>query len=185
MLLFDSNQSTSMFFTKRLKLLERAAYYRPLVNASQITQKNNNNTNNDHILACSCIGFECDQQNEHFNEEIRKAVKNAKSILLKEIQKNPQVNTSRDDNSIGLNKYYDDSSECREFLRVQYNLNNLYKQELEWMCKTCKKQTHELLKEINCLKKKLLLYEDKLKINKSMADLVIIFLENMCALLEK
>ena len=59
-------------------------------------------------------------------------------------------------NSLNL---LNDSSECREFLRVQYNLNNLYKQELEYVCKSCKDQVQELSTEIDELKNKLADYE--------------------------
>lgn len=62
-----------------------------------------------------------------------------------------------------MNGGFDESSDCREFLRVQYNLNNLYRQELEFMCKSCKEQTDTLLNEIDNLKDKLRNYEEKIQ----------------------
>lgn len=160
LLLFDPQQASTMNFTERFNLLERAAYYRPLVNVAA----NPINTNDDHFLACNCAGVECDQQNQHFYDEIRKAVKNAKLLLLKEIKENGFYSSrSGGDDSKISSRYFDDSSECREFLRVQYNLNNLYKQELEYVCKTCKTQTQRLLKDIDALKYQLQRYEEKLK----------------------
>lgn len=61
----------------------------------------------------------------------------------------------------------DESSDCREFLRVQYNLNNLYKQELEMMCKSCNDQTDALMNEIDSLKEKLNQYEEKINVLES------------------
>lgn len=153
MMLFESQQPTSMSFSQRMSLLEKVAYYRPLANISVIA-----NEKSHRFLACECNGFECNQQ-KMFYEEIRTAVKNAKAIMLQEIQNNSQLKIDQDDSEI--NKYFDDSSECREFLRVQYNLNNLYKKELEIICKTCKKQKQELLKQIGSLKSKLQIYESK------------------------
>lgn len=164
-------------FSQRMSLLEKVAFYRPLAN---VPSNANNHVDEQHhrYLACDCKGIECDQQIEAFYEEIRRAVKNARAIMLQEIQNNSQ----RRDDSVGgaatasaaaaaaaatssaiFNKQFDDTSECREFLRVQYNLNNLYKQELELICKTCKQQRQELLKQIDMLKAKLQNYEDKLK----------------------
>lgn len=157
MMLQASHQAASMSFSQRMSLLEKVAYYRPLANVAPQT----GDTTRHRYLACDCKGFECDQQIELFYEEIRRAVKNARSIMLQEMQKNPQIASNCDDAS--LNKYFDDSSECREFLRVQYNLNNLYKQELEMICKTCKKQRQDLFKQIDVLKSKLQSYEDKEK----------------------
>lgn len=161
LLLSDAQQAASMSFAQRFTLLERAAYYRPLVNVAI----NPNSTHDDHFLECNCTGFECDQQNQDFYEEIRRAVKNAKSLLLKEIKENGYYSSRSgggDDSKIS-GRYFDDSSECREFLRVQYNLNNLYKQELELVCKTCKVQTQTLLKEIDSLKQQLQSHQDQLK----------------------
>lgn len=167
---------TGISFSQRMSLLEKVAFYRPLANVPSTT---NNHVGEQHhrYLACDCKGIECDQQIEAFYEEIRRAVKNARAIMLQEIQNNSQ---RRDDSVAGaatasaaaaavpssssaFNKQFDDTSECREFLRVQYNLNNLYKQELELICKTCKQQRQELLKQIDILKAKLQNYEDKLK----------------------
>lgn len=161
MMLFESNRPTSMSFSQRMSLLEKVAFYRPL---TMVPSSKPNHQSNHRFLACDCNGFECDQQNEMFYEEIRRAVKNARSIMLQDIQNNPQIGYGLD-NTSEFNKCFDDSSECREFLRVQYNLNNLYKQELELICKTCKKQRHDLLKQIDSLKAKLQNYEDKHKAN--------------------
>lgn len=159
LLLYQTKQSAPLLsFEQRINLLERTAYYQPLVKATH-----SHNTNENHFLACNCSGFDCDQQTEHFYEAIRNSVKNAKSILLKEIQDNLNTSISNTDSST-LNKYFDDSNECREFLRVQYNLNNLYKKELEMVCKTCKKRIHQLLNEIDSLKLKLESYKDKLNV---------------------
>lgn len=163
-------------FSQRMSLLEKVAFYRPLANVPP-TSKHHAGEQQHRYLACDCKGFECDQQIEAFYEEIRRAVKNARAIMLQEIQNNSQ---RRDDSVAGaatastaaaaaaassafFNKQLDDTSECREFLRVQYNLNNLYKQELELICKTCKQQRQELLKQIDMLKAKLRNYEDKSK----------------------
>lgn len=127
-----------------------------------VKSTHSHNTNENHFLACNCNGFDCDQQTEHFYEAIRNSVKNAKVILLNEIQDNLNTSISNTDSS-ALNKYFDDSHECREFLRVQYNLNNLYKKELEMVCKTCKKRIHQLLNEIDSLKSKLESCNEKLK----------------------
>lgn len=158
MMLFESHRSPSKTLSKRLSLLEKVAYYRPLANVLSTS----NDMKKHRILSCDCSGFECDQQNEMFYEEIRRAVKNARSILLQEIQTNPQDGTDQG-NFSSFNKFFDDSSECREFLRVQYNLNNLYKQELEIICNVCKKQRHDLLKQIDNLKSKIQIYEEKLQ----------------------
>lgn len=158
MMLLESYRPESMSFSQRMSFLEKSAYYRPLVAPPP------NDVNAHRYLACNCNGFDCDQQNEIFYEEIRRAVKNARSILLQEIQNNCQIGSGHDNDS-EFNKYFDESRECREFLRVQYNLNNLYKQELELICKTCKKQRQELLKQIDNLKSKLQSYEDKCKAN--------------------
>lgn len=157
MMLFTAHQPATISFSQRMSLLEKVAYYRPLANVSPKI----NEPDSHRYLACDCKGFECDQQIEQFYEEIRQAVKTARSLMLQEIQKNPQIASTHDDAS--LNKCFDDSSECREFLRVQYNLNNLYKQELEMICKTCKKQRQDLFKQIDMLKSKLQSYEDKYK----------------------
>ncbi|XP_055310223.1 uncharacterized protein LOC129573573 [Sitodiplosis mosellana] len=159
MMLLDSYRPESMSFSQRMSFLEKAAYYRPL--AYVAAPPMSSDVDNHRFLACNCNGIDCDQQNELFYEEIRRAVKNARSILLQEIQNNPQVGSGRNDSE--FDQYLDESSECREFLRVQYNLNNLYKQELELICKTCKKQRQELLKQIDDLKLKLQNYEDKCK----------------------
>lgn len=171
MMLLASHPPNAMSFSQRMSLLEKVAYYRPLVNVVP----NTDDTNRHRYLACDCKGFECDQQIDQFYEEIRRAVKNARSIMLQEIQTNPQIGSGRDDAS--GNKCFDDSSECREFLRVQYNLNNLYKQELEMICKTCKKQRQDLLKQIDMLKSRLQSYEDKYKTDGSSDERVcIVFL---------
>lgn len=149
-------QNAPMSFMQRMSLLERTAYYQPLVSQ----KANTTAATEDHYVACNCAGFECDQQTEHFYEAIRKSVKAAKTILLKEIQENLESN--RNDSS-PFPRFVDDSSECREFLRVQYNLNSLFKQELEMVCKTCKKQTQQLLNEIDALKLKLDACKEKLK----------------------
>lgn len=162
MMLLNSNRPESRSFSKRMSFLEKAAYYRPL---ACVAPRISNDMNSHRFLACNCNGFDCDQQNEIFYEEIRKAVKNATSILLQEIQNNSQFGNGGDNDSES-NKYFDDSSECREFLRVQYNLNSLYKQELQLICKTCKQQRQELLKQIDNLKLKLQSYEDKCKANR-------------------
>lgn len=158
LLLYQTQQSAPLSFEQRIQLLEQTAYYQPLVKATH-----SHNTNENHFLACNCSGFDCDQQTEHFYEAIRNSVKNAKVILLKEIQDNLNTSISNADSST-LNKYFDDSNECREFLRVQYNLNNLYKKELEMVCKTCKKRTNQLLNEIDCLKSNLESYKEKLQV---------------------
>lgn len=155
MMLFESHQPISMTFSQRMSLLEKVAYYRPLVNSSTMT----NEMSSHRFLPCDCKSFECDQQ-KVFYEEIRNAVKNARAIMLQEIQNNPQTRNDQDNDS-EINKYFDDSSECREFLRVQYNLNNLYRKELEIICKTCKKQRQELQKQIDSLRLKLQSYECK------------------------
>lgn len=172
-----------MSFSQRMSLLEKVAFYRPLANVP--SNANNHLVEQHHrYLACDCKGFECDQQIEAFYEEIRRAVKNARAIMLQEIQNNPQVNGQRRDDSsaagVGtsaaapsaFHKQFDDTSECREFLRVQYNLNNLYKQELELICKTCKQQRQDLLKQIDMLKAKLQNYEDKLKSDGQTGEMV-------------
>lgn len=158
LLLYQTQQSASLTFEKRINLLERTAYYQPLIIATH-----SHNRNEKHFLACNCSGFDCDQQTEHFYEAIRNSVKNAKVILLKEIQDNLNTSISNTDSST-LNKYFDDSNECREFLRVQYNLNNLYKKELETVCKIYKKRTNQLLNEIDSLKSNLESYKEKLKV---------------------
>lgn len=145
-----------MDFSQRLNLLERAAFYRPLTNLPH-----SNEPNADHYLACNCTGIECDRQNKTFYDEIRKAVETAKMLLLKEIKAN--VGTDLTISETQKLSSIDDSSECREFLRVQYNLNNLYKQELELVCKSCKNQTQQLINEIDVLKTKIQNYEDKLR----------------------
>lgn len=172
MMMFAPNPASSavgISFSQRMSLLEKVAYYRPLMN---VTASKGANTNRHRYLECDCNGIECDQQIELFYEEIRRAVKNARSIMLLEIQRNPQIGASQVEGSIG--KYMDDSSECREFLRVQYNLNNLYKQELELICKTCKVERAELLKQIDLLKSKIQSYEDKFNaaetIDKTVSD---------------
>lgn len=184
MILLGGNQPAGMSFSQRMSLLEKVAYYRPLAN---VPSNANHIVEQHRYLACDCKGFECDQQIEAFYEEIRRAVKNARTIMLQEIQNNPQVNGQRRDDvaattttaaaaaaasSSSFNKQFDDSSECREFLRVQYNLNNLYKQELELICKTCKQQRQELLKQIDMLRVKLQNYEDKLKSGGSAGEMV-------------
>lgn len=158
MMLFESHRTSSKSFSKRLNLLEKHAYYRPLANIVSTS----NGMNNHRMLSCDCTGFECDQQNEIFYDEIRRAVKIARSIMLQEIQSNPQGGNDQGNGST-FNQFIDDSSECREFLRVQYNLNNLYKQELEIICKVCKKQRQDLIKQIDNLKSKLQMYEEKLQ----------------------
>lgn len=155
MMLFDPYQPVSMTFSQRMSLLEKVAYYRPLANNSIVT----NEMSSQRFVACDCKDFECDQQ-KVFYEEIKNAVKNARTIMLQEIQNNPQLRNDQANDS-KINKYFDDSSECREFLRVQYNLNNLYKKELEFICKTCTKQRQELQKQIDSLKLKLQNYESK------------------------
>lgn len=170
MMLFDSYRPESMSFSRRMSFLEKTAYYRPLAYVAPQPQIPSE-LDSHRYLACNCNGFDCDQQNEIFYEEIRRAVKNAKSILLQEIQNKPQGGSGYDNDS-EFKKYFDESSECREFLRVQYNLNNLYKQELESICKTCKKQRQDLLKQIDNLKSKLQSYEDKYKESASNEQLV-------------
>lgn len=169
MMLITPHQPATISFSQRMSLLEKVAYYRPLANVSPKT----NEPEPHRYLACDCNGFECDQQIEMFYEEIRRAVKTARSLMLQEIQKNPQIGSTHDDAS--LNKCFDGSSECREFLRVQYNLNNLYKQELEMICKTCKKQRQDLFKQIDMLKSKLQSYEDKYKSDGAIAGKVPIY----------
>lgn len=126
-------------------------------------------SNEHHYLACNCAGhLNCERQTQTFHEEIRKAVENAKTLLLKEIQRataEVTVNSSAANDLSENQKYssHDESSECRELLRVQYNLNNLYKQELEFMCKTCTDQTQSLLSEIEALKVKIQIYEDQIR----------------------
>lgn len=168
----NTNPSGGISFSQRMSLLEKVAFYRPLAN---VPPTNATHTAEQHrYVACDCRGFECDQQIEAFYEEIRRAVKNARAIMLQEIQNNPQISGGAHDTvaaaaaataatSPTYHQQIDDTSECREFLRVQYNLNNLYKQELELICKTCKQQRQELLKQIDMLKAKLQNYEDKLK----------------------
>lgn len=159
LLLHDSN-GMPLDFLQRLQLLERAAFYRPLTN---VVPDSNSITKHEHqYLACSCAGrLDCERQTQTFHEEIRSAVENAKTLLLKEIQRATIEATAANDSSENQ-KYssYDESSECRELLRVQYNLNNLYKQELEFMCKTCTDQTQSLLSEISALKTKIQSHED-------------------------
>lgn len=157
-----------MDFLQRLQLLERAAFYRPLSNV--VPDYNNFAMDNEHqYLACNCAGrLNCERQTQTFHEEIRKAVENAKTLLLKEIQRataDATANTSAANDLSENQKYssHDESSECRELLRVQYNLNNLYKQELEYMCKTCTDQTQSLLNEIEALKAKMQSYEDQIR----------------------
>lgn len=166
LLLHDSN-GMPLDFMQRLQLLERAAFYRPLTN---VLPDNNFLTEHEHqYVACNCAGgLNCERQTQTFHEEIRKAVENAKTLLLKEIQRatTEVTATSSAANDLSENqKYssYDESSECRELLRVQYNLNNLYKQELEFMCKTCTDQTHSLRSEISALKAKIQSYEDHIR----------------------
>lgn len=158
MMLFESHRTSSKSFSKRLNLLEKYAYHRPLANIVSTS----NDMNNHRILSCDCTGFECDQQNEIFYDEIRRAVKIARSIMLQEIQSNLQ-GVNDQGNGSTFTQFIDDSSECREFLRVQYNLNNLYKQELEIICKVCKKQRQDLIKQIDNLKSKLQMYEEKIQ----------------------
>lgn len=174
LLLQDSN-GMPMDFLQRLQLLERAAFYRPL---SNVMSENNfiMDSNGHQYLACNCAGrLNCERQTQTFHEEIRKAVENAKTLLLQEIQRataEATANTSAA-NDLSENQKclsYDDSSECRELLRVQYNLNNLYKQELEFMCKTCTNQTQSLLGEIEALKVKIQSYEDQIRQIEQNAD---------------
>lgn len=167
LLLHDSN-GMPLDFLQRLQLLERAAFYRPLSNV--VPDNNNFVVDNEHqYLACHCAGrLSCERQTQTFHEEIRKAVENAKTLLLKEIQRataDATANTSVANDLSENQKYssHDESSECRELLRVQYNLNNLYKQELEYMCKTCTDQTQSLLNEIEALKAKIQSYEDQIR----------------------
>lgn len=161
-MIFESHRPSSKSVSKRFSLLEKVAYYRPLtIN----TTSHSNDMNSHRFLACDCVGFECDQQNEVFYEEIRRAVKNARSIMIQEIQNNSQSGNDNSNCSV-FDKCIDDTTECRELLRVQYNLNNLYKQELEIICKVCKKQRHDLLKQIDNLKSKLSSHEEKLKENR-------------------
>lgn len=156
MMLFEPYRPVSWSFSQRMSCLEKAAYYRPL---SYVTS-NSNRFNSHRSLECDCNGFECEQQNEVFYEEIRRAVRNARSIMFQEIQTYPKFENGHYGNHAEYNKYFDDSSECREFLRVQYNLNNLYRKELEMICKKCKNQRQELMKEINNLRVKLQKCED-------------------------
>lgn len=156
-----------MDFMQRLQMLERAAFYRPL---SNVVPDNNFLVDNEHqYLACNCAGrLSCERQTQTFHEEIRKAVENAKILLLKEIQRATAEGaaTISGANDLSENQKYsshDESSECRELLRVQYNLNSLYKQELEFMCKTCTDQTQSLLSEIETLKAKIQSYEDQIR----------------------
>lgn len=162
MMILDSHRPESMSFSQRMSFLEKVAYYRPLAVSAVAPPPISSEADNHRFLPCDCSGIDCDRQNEIFYEEIRRAVKNARSILLQEIQNNPQVGNDHHNDS-DFDKYFDESSECREFLRVQYNLNNLYKQELALICKTCKKQRQELLKQIDSLKSKLQSYEDRCK----------------------
>lgn len=169
LLLHDTN-GMPIDFLQRLQMLERAAFYRPL---SNVMPEINNKLVTDHehqYLACNCGGrVSCERQTQTFHEAIRTAVENAKMLLLKEIQRATAEGTTNNNsaaNDLSENqKYssYDDSSECRELLRVQYNLNNLYKQELEFMCKTCANQTQTLLGEIDALKAKIQSYEDRIR----------------------
>lgn len=148
-MLLDSCRSTAMIFSQRLGLLEKIAYYRPLGNI--ISDANNAR---HHALPCNCSSVECDQQNEAFHEDIRKAVKNARSIMLQEIQTNPQ-RTNYQESEISFNQKLDNYDECREFLRVQYNINNLYKQELEVICQKYRAQKQNYLKQIEVLREKI------------------------------
>lgn len=154
-----------MDFLQRLQLLERAAFYRPL----SMPESNICMTSNEHqYLACNCAGRLNGERTQSFHEEITKAVENAKTLLLKEIQRATAETAGNGSpaNDLSENQKYsshDESSECRELLRVQYNLNNLYKQELEFMCKTCTNQTQSLLNEIEALKAKIQSYEDQIR----------------------
>lgn len=164
-MLHDTN-GMPLDFSQRLQLLERAAFYRPL----SMPDTNNVLTNGDQkYLACNCGGrFNCERQTRSFHDEIRNAVENAKALLLKEIQKNTAETTENYSLAHDLSENqklssHDESSECRELLRVQYNLNDLYKQELEFMCKTCTNQTQSLLSEIDALKAQIHSYEDQIR----------------------
>lgn len=166
LLLHDAN-GMPLDFLQRLQLLERAAFYRPL---SNVMPETNSIADHEHqYLACNCAGrSNCERQTQSFHEEIRKAVENAKTLLLKEIQRATAETTANSSaaNDLSENQKYsshDESSECRELLRVQYNLNNLYKQELEFMCKTCTDQTQSLLSEVDALKLKCQSYEDQIR----------------------
>lgn len=157
LLLSDAN-SVPIDFSQRLQLLERAAFYRPLANKAS-------ECGDDHFLICNCPDIDGEKNIQAFHEEIQRAVANAKILLLKELKTLSNGATANgNDSSEGL-KYssLDDSSECRELLRVQYNLNNLYKQELELMCKTCKNQTEQFLSEIDVMRAKIRSYEDKIR----------------------
>lgn len=72
-----------------------------------------------------------------------------------------EPNDSNTTKSVSVNGM-DETSDCREFLRVQYNLNNLYKQELEMMYKSCNDQTDALMTEVDNLREKLQKYEEKI-----------------------
>ncbi|XP_031620520.1 uncharacterized protein LOC116339048 [Contarinia nasturtii] len=165
MMFMDLYRSHSISFSQRMSFLEKIAYYRPL---AYILPRSNDIDSQSHFLACDCNGFECDHQNEMFYEEIRRAVENARSIILQEIQNNPYAENGCDNYS-EANKCFNDSSECREFLRVQYNLNMCLRQELERICKICKKERQEFMKQIDSLKSKLQNYEDehRLELEKS------------------
>lgn len=98
-------------------------------------------------------------------------------IILQEF-KNYPLNDPNDSQNKSISfTGLEDSSDCREFLRVQYNLNSLYKQELEFMCKSCKEQTEALLNEIDGLKEKLERYEEKILVfETATSDVVRLFL---------
>lgn len=149
-------ESIPLDLPQRLHLLERAAFHRPLAQ----TQSDDNR-----FLSCNCSGFGSNGKLHSYHEELRRAVENAKQLLLMEIKASKRHSCDGgNDSSEALKSYsMDDSSECRELLRVQYNLNHLYKQELEIMCKTCKSQTEELMSEINEMKSKIENYEDKIR----------------------
>lgn len=116
-------------------------------------------------LACNCSQSGCRRTHQSIYEDIHIAVENAKALLLKEFKafSTADPNDSHTTKSATSVNGFDESSDCREFLRVQYNLNNLYKQELEMMCKSCNDQTDVLMTEIDDLKTKLRRYEEKIQ----------------------
>lgn len=152
-------ESIPFDFPRRLHLLERAAFHRPLSHIHNEEHRENR------FLSCNCSGFESNGYPHSYHEELRRAVETAKQLLLMEIKANKRNSSDGGNDSSEAQKSYsvDDSSECRELLRVQYNLNYLYKQELEIMCKTCKTKSDQLTNEINQMKYKIEDYEDKIR----------------------
>lgn len=92
MMLSDS-YPISISFSQRMSFLEKIAFYRPL---TYILPKSNEVDCQNHFLACDCKEFECDHQSEMFYQEIRGAVKIARSLILQEIQDNPYAENVSD-----------------------------------------------------------------------------------------